>query len=148
MNTYRFKTREEFREEFGDRWMSKVALCWVEPMNKFFGKEIPDKISQRVLKNSFASYEDWTISKDMIKLIEKPDYVNVINIERQGNTITASWLGIEATAKCNPTDDFDLKKGMSIALARLARKLGEYEAEEEQTVIVKKKVKHNILDEI
>lgn len=147
MNKYRFKTREEFRKEFGDQWMRKVEHIWVEPMNKFFGREIPDKTGERVLKNGYSLYEDWTISKDMIKPID-PDYINIINIEKQGNTITASWLGTKATAKCNPTDEFDLKKGMSIALARLARKLGEYEAEEEQTVIVKKKVKHNILDEI
>ena len=75
---YRFKTREEFENEYGESWSNIVRCNWYdddyEGMNYLFGKNIDffsdDELTNVMEDNSIEYYEDgdnsWSISKDMI----------------------------------------------------------------------------------
>ncbi len=75
---FRFKTREEFFEEFGgDGWELRVLCTWSTngTMDKFFGKEISGWWNIDFLKlwiHDYPSfyYYGFYISRDMIKPIE------------------------------------------------------------------------------
>lgn len=141
---YRFKTEEEFKKEFGEDWDFKVMYSWNEDMNYLFGKKLNAVQNGMIEEEKFLSIDGWSISKDMLTAIDSQK----IDFLVQGNMVTVTYKDYTATAKCHPEDEFDLNRGLAIALSRLARKLGEYETEVEKTVVVKQKVKKNILDEI
>ena len=77
---YRFKTREEFKEQYGDYWAESIKCNWYDNdddgMNYLFGTDVdflPDeKINDFLEKNHIFYYDDeennfyWNISKDMI----------------------------------------------------------------------------------
>jgi hypothetical protein len=72
---FRFKTREEFLEEFGDDWENTVLYSWDKPMNKWLGKSIPLKDSLTYLQLWLYDIKhvrrgNYSISRDMIKPIE------------------------------------------------------------------------------
>ena len=63
---YRFKTREEFEEQYGDYWAKFIKCNWYddddEGMNYLFGTDVdflPDeKINDFLEKNHIFYYED------------------------------------------------------------------------------------------
>jgi hypothetical protein len=73
---YRFKTRKEFREEFGEDFENnpKIKCGWCSVMNRFLGKDFELITSLNV--NNFpkdnqhitTDYYGWSISWDMIVL--------------------------------------------------------------------------------
>jgi len=71
---FRFKTEQEFIEEFGPEFSYKVKHCWARPaMDKLFGRTIDKVFLQEALEVSFGielyfKYGSWRISIDMIKL--------------------------------------------------------------------------------
>ena len=156
MKQYRIKTEEEFEKGFGANWRRIVDYHWADDMDYLFGKRLSDKDSEDIQNSDFICIDYWKISKDMVVEINcQPDkraeasrhfegtYFKRIKVEVSGRITTVELDGKTATAICHPDDNFNYTLGLSVALARLARKLGEYETEE--TVVVKKK--KNILDE-
>ncbi len=93
MKIYRFKTEQEFIEEFGNRWHNKVYQTWESEgnMDYLFGQEISQEFYNKVVTNPNKTakleysglnedYEDviWSISPDMVKeeeLVISPDKV-------------------------------------------------------------------------
>jgi len=75
MIRYRFKTKEEFIDEFGIDWRIKVDWTYSEyyddGMNCFFGIEISnDKITDKIFR-----IDGWWINHKMYKEINnKPNY--------------------------------------------------------------------------
>lgn len=78
---YRFKTREEFEDQYGDYWAESIKCNWYdddddEGMNYLFGTDIDflplEEINDILEKNHTSYYDDeengfyWNISKDMI----------------------------------------------------------------------------------
>ena len=141
---YRIKTEKEFKREFGENWHKKVCCSWVKDMDFLFGRRLSETQNDILEHEGIVGISGWNISKDMATEID----CKKIGIYIEDNAITVTYNEYEATAKCHPKDEFDFNKGLAIALSRLARKLGEYEAEVEETIVVKRKAKKNILDEI
>ena len=80
---YRVKTEEEFINEYGIHWQSKITCGWDRCMNIFFGQDIeieniePLKRNYSSIQNYkwFIHYRGWSISCDMVvKNIIKPTY--------------------------------------------------------------------------
>lgn len=79
--SYRFKTEQEFIQEFGQQWKNIIMFGWNVKMNKFFGAILPyEPTPEQLLKKSnkdpltfLDEYYNWTISWDMVKL-NSPDY--------------------------------------------------------------------------
>lgn len=75
---YRFKTKEEFIEEFGDgngngRWRFRVSLGWVRGMDHLLGTTYPS-----IIKNKYSKLiriDGYGISYDMI--IKNDNYSNL-----------------------------------------------------------------------
>jgi len=62
---YRFKTEEEFEEEFGEDWADEVNLSWAPgDMDYLFGINIQEKLDKGA--EVLFSIDGWNISKDMI----------------------------------------------------------------------------------
>lgn len=159
MKQYRIKTEAEFENEFGTAWRRIVQYRWVDKMNCLFDKQLSDK-QVKDLESKGLYMGCWHISKDMVTEINCQSdkraeakrhfdgtYFKRIKVEVSGRITTVELDGKTATATCHPNDNFNYTLGLSVALARLARELGEYETEVEETVVVKKKKKLNILDE-
>jgi len=80
LNVYRFKTKEEFKKEFGDNWRHRVYAVWTDGMDYLLGKPYPHDI--RFL-DYLKDVDHWHISKDMItKIIIIPNYTPKKRIER------------------------------------------------------------------
>jgi hypothetical protein len=85
---YRFKTREEFINEFGDNWRNKVYCGFVSEMDNLLGEDIEKKyynqIDDIIIKNRLLGtihYQSTdplygcSVSLDMIKkVILTPEY--------------------------------------------------------------------------
>lgn len=163
---YRFKTKEEFKAEYGNNWRLKIVkkftYVWTDAMDNFFGKPLSNFSIQDLdeKRESFCKINNYRICKYMITPIKTQEKIKTakcspqhkqvyLTIDLTGDgTLTVDYSGYEGIAKCHPDDEFDYRKGMAIALHRIALQLGEYEIEKEKTVVVKEKVKTNILDEI
>lgn len=64
----RFKTKEEFIKEFGDKWRSVVSRNFIEDMDPLLGKEFIG-----IIENGVEVEGEWySVSNDM--LIEEDDY--------------------------------------------------------------------------
>lgn len=74
---YRFKTRKELKEEFGDRWRYVIDAGWTSSMDTYLGQDVKsedadtlwnDRIQLRRFYDPFPviKYEGWDISKSMI----------------------------------------------------------------------------------
>lgn len=88
---YRFKTREEFEEQYGDYWAQTIKSNWydddVEGMNYLFGTDIDflplEEINDILEKNHTSYYDDeendfyWNISKDMIIQNEQLNFKSI-----------------------------------------------------------------------
>jgi len=87
MKRYRFKTRDEFIEEFGIYFnnipigseisYTRPHVYFTGSMNKFFGEEIifSDNMYWLLTNYNHFIYKDYNITKEFIKEIEKkPDY--------------------------------------------------------------------------
>jgi hypothetical protein len=70
----RFKTEEEFINEYGEQWRNSVD--WKIPeMNYLFGIKVPDKFAQSLINNNtirlrsqtWEERESWTIYPYMVK---------------------------------------------------------------------------------
>lgn len=70
----RFKTKEEFELEFGEKWRDKVKCCWVLQMDNHLGKSIPHKFYWQIwevyLNNSetIFSVGGYSYHSDMMKI--------------------------------------------------------------------------------
>lgn len=73
MIKYRIKTKQEFIDEFGERWRTMVRFHFTESMNHLLGVEVDIPIYDNILiPNIFLG---WNISTDMlIELKKKIDY--------------------------------------------------------------------------
>ena len=80
---YRFKTEEEFLEEYGKDWRYEVYATWISPdMDKWLGKEVPfEVVENEILQKSVDSSLGgrWLTSKDM--MTDKPLRKTVPNYE-------------------------------------------------------------------
>ena len=96
MTKYRFKTEQEFIDEFGTNWKSRIYGCWnhIENigMNYLFGSELPiesynnfptdwfeknknDFFRLQIPRRGFEQDCIWSITIDMIKEINNlPNY--------------------------------------------------------------------------
>lgn len=150
--SYRIKTKEEFISQYGADFCDKTKRRWVDRMNYLFGRKLTKKQSNILASCGYTSVDGWNISDDMVteELLkneeENRSFALILHYKIMGNTVEVALGKYKATAKCHPDDKFDFQIGMAVALTRLARQLGEYEAEEE--VVIKKIVKRNIVDEI
>ena len=76
---YRFKTREEFENEYGEDWAQTIRCSWfdndIDGMNYLFGTNINflplEEIEDIINHNRIAYCDDdtgnnWSISKDML----------------------------------------------------------------------------------
>lgn len=59
MSKYRFKTEKEFKRD--GLWNKDRPFKWVKAMNKYLGKDIPDKYNQACDKQEGFRYEPWHI---------------------------------------------------------------------------------------
>lgn len=160
---YRIKTKDEFISQYGTDFRNKVCYSWTQSMDYLFGKQLTKKQSNDLKEMGYTYIDEWCISGDMVtknplKVTEavKPTLDRRFRHENSGTIplyyeVIGNALQVQmgdkiAIAKCHPDDKFNFDIGMAVALTRLARQLGEYEAEEK--VVVKKTVKHNIVDEI
>ena len=55
--TYRFKTKNEFINDFGDYWRDEVDLTWVEAMDWAFGREIENEKRETYGNDFFMLYD-------------------------------------------------------------------------------------------
>ena len=64
----RFKTEEEFEEEFGERWAGIIEYHWNINMDVFFGKDIHSRYALDLCNevNGYMRYEGWSVSSDML----------------------------------------------------------------------------------
>jgi len=77
---YRFKTEQEFLNEYGKDWKLKLGSYWNPSMNYLFGSVIKKDIKNLdffkltlIDRNSIFGF--WIISPSMLKLnIKEPDY--------------------------------------------------------------------------
>jgi len=61
---YRFKTKQEFIDEFGDNWSDLVQYSWCNHMNYLFGQLYPFDVTKETQRlNNFGG---WNISWDML----------------------------------------------------------------------------------
>lgn len=161
---YRVKTEEELMQEFGRKWRTTLRPFWAKEMDYLCGQKLNDSQTLDYIdgtstitfncKDKYPEQEQWYVDRHaIVKETEykvRPKHLDLnitANISPQGK-ITVNYGGFQGIAKCHPNDDFDLQKGLAVAFARLARQLGEYEVEKEKTIVVKEKVKCNILDEL
>ena len=75
MSKYRFKTEEEFKRD--GLWNKNRPNMWATSgnMNKYLGKDIPDKYNRFCDVNKDFSYEGWSFSNDDYVLKEiQPEY--------------------------------------------------------------------------
>lgn len=73
---YRFKTRQEFENQYGPKWGEIIKGGWHDDMTHLFGTVIPDGIDCDAIFSGASVYGQikdsglwkgfWTISKDMI----------------------------------------------------------------------------------
>ena len=65
---YRFKTQEEFEEEFGSDWRNIVRYNWASPrMDYLFGTEYPFNITEDdFMNNSLSELGVWSVSNNML----------------------------------------------------------------------------------
>lgn len=64
--TLRFKTEQEFLEEFGQDWRGDVRYQWVEAMDYLLGKQIdPDKLLSTG-RPDLQYYDNFSVSSDMV----------------------------------------------------------------------------------
>lgn len=80
MSKYRFKTEEEFKRD--GLWNKNRPFKWVSVMNKYLGKDIPDKYNQACDKQEKFRYDQW--------YIEPHDYVLK---EIQSEYTVGKWYG-------------------------------------------------------
>jgi hypothetical protein len=66
MERFRFKTREEFEEEFGQYWQGEVRNSWGNVMDYLLGQEIPEEYTRT--SRDFI-FDNWSISGEMITSI-------------------------------------------------------------------------------
>lgn len=71
---FRFKTREEFIEEFGDDWENTILYSWDDNMNIWLGQSIPKTDNIKYLQLwihdiKYIKRGNWSITRDMIKPI-------------------------------------------------------------------------------
>lgn len=162
---YRVKTQRELKEEFGFDWRIKLNPIWVTEMDYLCGQQLNTSQAldyvhggQEIKFNCEDKYPEqgrWYVDPQAIIKVDsnfkiRPKHLDLnitANISERGK-ITVNYGAFTGIAKCHPNDDFDLQKGLAVAFARLARQLGEYEVEKEKTIVVKQKVKCNILDEL
>lgn len=65
MSKYRFKTEEEFKKE--GRWSGERPKSWVTVMNKYLGKDIPDRYNAICDEKEQLHYETWSFNpKDYV----------------------------------------------------------------------------------
>lgn len=86
---YRFKTREEFENEYGYGWVNTIKRGWydddIEGMNYLFGTDLdflPLEEIEDIIKYNYTGYCDnyrgvWSISRDMIIKNEQLDFKNI-----------------------------------------------------------------------
>ena len=85
---YRFKTKKEFIQEYGEDWRKRIRFGWNPRMNFLFGLPVEDAFANKILNSTSvvaANYIDgWAISKDMIteKKEEKKDMQMTISFKR------------------------------------------------------------------
>jgi len=74
MKTYRFKTEEEFEQEFGPEWRDDVPRAWPSQMDSLFGTEIPTEYNDKILEGfrivKTGKNHTWAIGPEMIKEID------------------------------------------------------------------------------
>ena len=85
---YRFKTKEEFRSEFGSYWRDSVPQTFVPEMDYLFGKDYINEVSDNDVDND--DYDDeigridgWSISLPM--LIKNTEGVTINNYFKNKN---------------------------------------------------------------
>lgn len=70
---YRFKTKKEFEQEFGENWRDKACLDWIPPMDRFFGQVYPFVISHPFEeKYIYIGYCGYHITYFVLTLNVKP----------------------------------------------------------------------------
>lgn len=72
---YRFKTKKEFLDEFGNRWREVVNFNWDGDMDYLCGRQLPfdEYIIQKILNGQgFLRYDGWSIGGRMITKNEIP----------------------------------------------------------------------------
>jgi len=75
----RFKTEEEFINEYGEYWRDKVLYTWGNKMDHLFNKKLSDSFFTLYIKKVECLYfNNWSISKDMITLDKLNPYRNFI----------------------------------------------------------------------
>lgn len=162
---YRVKTEKELEESFGKQWRNILRPIWAKEMDYLCGQKLNDSQTLDYIdgtsiitfncKDKYPEREQWYVDPQAIIKVDssfkiRPKHLDLnitANISERGK-ITVNYGAFTGVAKCHPNDDFDLQKGLAVAFARLARQLGEYEVEKEKTIVVKQKVKCNILDEL
>jgi hypothetical protein len=103
---YRFKTNQEFIEEYGENWINS-GIDWNDgnEMDYLFGQDYPffidehDNLPKLSNTNPNISFGDWTISWDMLtpNIIKKPNYKpkRIKRIIEMNNTIeTATGINV------------------------------------------------------
>lgn len=83
---YRFKTEDEFKDEFGEHWMDEVQETWVHGMDNFLGKDLlteniitdygvfndyDDENAKYFTYQEEGDYDKWFMSMEMIKENDK-----------------------------------------------------------------------------
>jgi hypothetical protein len=77
---YRFKTEEEFLEEYGKDWRYKVYATWISPdMDEWLGKEVPFHVDPSHSFQGQVGRDLWCTSIDM--MTDKPLRKTVPNYE-------------------------------------------------------------------
>ena len=87
---FKFKTEEEFLEEYGNNWGRKIKNKWnpMGSMDFLFNTIIEPKFNIDFLKvwmliEDVVIYEGWQISRDMIKPVNKDEKFRSNRIELQ-----------------------------------------------------------------
>jgi hypothetical protein len=92
---WRFKTKEEFIQEFGKDWPVKVSYGWVDDvsdnisfddytrltMNHFLGQPFTGEVPQ---KNNSVFYHNWNIGLDMLTTRQLPKILSDGTIVKVG----------------------------------------------------------------
>ena len=94
---YRFKTRKEFKEEYGDEWATVVRCNWFDDdydgMNYLFGKDFKieniNYIEEMFTNNRTYHLNDeeyghnWSITSDMIIKNQRQDFKSLYLKDKQ-----------------------------------------------------------------
>lgn len=64
---YRFKTREEFVEQFGNFWKDVLGGCWSYDMDRFFGMNFVQQYNTIIDKSNYMFYKHCLIRPIMLK---------------------------------------------------------------------------------